>query len=156
MLEPGEVLIWSGQPHPSLSLIRPTSREWMIGALGAVGFLAVLVIARMVDSHSAAGWLFAGMLGAVLVAGIPFRQMRQRQKQMGRVNYAVTNRRVITLDARDPRSLRDWRLPRGAVPQIDPEPGDLSTLHFGGKSPRLAHLPNGAAIANLIAQALNE
>lgn len=164
MMEPGEVLIWSGQPYPALPLIAPKRAEWLCGALGAV-LVAIVLVARRISPPDGSAMRLAlvmgGLLGALFVAGIPFRAMRARVKGAKRLNYAVTNHRAMIVDAANPAAFQQFRLPQGATPVVEAEPHGLYTLHMGADpagrpSPRFVHLRDADGAANLIRMAVDE
>ncbi|MDM7256063.1 MAG: hypothetical protein P3W90_005190 [Paracoccus sp. (in: a-proteobacteria)] len=158
LLEPGEALLWAGRPYPAFALIRPSQAEWLIGALGAVGVAAVLLLRQVYppppepDAMRLA-LVLLGLFGTLFFAGVPFRAMRARSKAFKRMNYAVTDRRAMAVDVRDPHNFRQYRIPKKAEPQVEPEDHGLATLHFGGESPRFQHIRDAGAIAELIRKA---
>lgn len=152
-LETGEHLIWQGKPFPAMGLIRPTQVEILLGLLGAVGVAALLIGDRALSTPGEGGarpWVFLILLiAALLVTGIPFRAMRMRTRALNRRAYALTDRRAMIADAKDPTLFEAHRLPRRAEPVIEPEPHGLATLHFGPGTPRFTHLKDAKAVANL-------
>ncbi|MDO5706769.1 MAG: hypothetical protein Q4G49_17085 [Paracoccus sp. (in: a-proteobacteria)] len=157
-LEPDEALLWTGRPFPAIALIKPTQAEWLIGALGAVGVAALLISDRWLavpgEPGGARAVIFlALLLVALLVTGWPFRAMRQRSRALQHNAYAVTDRRALIAHGRDPSAFRAFALSRRAQPVLDPGEHGLSTLHFGGDSPRFTHLKDGDRILTAVTAA---
>lgn len=156
-LEPGEVLLWQGRATPALRLILPRAAEWLIGALGAVA-LAAAVIARnawgpdRLDDTGALVWLGV-VLAALLVIGIPFRQMHQRAQALRRHQYAITDRRVLTAHGKPPQISRATRTP-GALPVLRPEPtpglGTLIVPVRAGDPVELTHVKDASAVLRVL------
>lgn len=159
-LQDGEVLIWQGSPYPALRLVRPSQAEWLVGALGLVGLLALLLLRRAADEGGAPSGETLGatvllMLVALAALGWPLRGMRRRAQALRRRFYAVTDRRVMTVaDGRDPRTLDATALPRRPDPVARPEGGALGTLSLGRGGPELPHVQNAEAVARLIGAVL--
>lgn len=156
-LHDDEALLWTGRPFPALALIKPTTAEWLIGGLGAVGVAALIVLDRWIAGGAAEGSgsgramvFLVLLLIALLVTGWPFRAMRQRSLNLRRVSYAVTDRRAMIAHDRDPSVFRAHEMPRSARPVLEPGPYGLSTLHFGANGPWFEHLKDGERIVTAI------
>lgn len=98
-LEPGEEILWWGQPHPDFK----STATWVIQVWGAICFLSTGVITMLVMSHAdelGDSWGFAVffiVLGVLLTTLFLFGFPILKERSNAATIYAVTNTSALVL-----------------------------------------------------------
>lgn len=149
-LEPGETLVWTGQPVRGFVLTR---RDGTLGAVAlAIGLVAFVMAFRTLGSDLRTGvfWLLVGMLMEAIAILPPIllnaRLMTRR--------YAVTDRRALVLSATG--ALRAVRVGPDSVVRISRDSaeggaGSVAVAQDAGSAPETFHrIADAAHVADIL------
>lgn len=104
-LNPGEELLWQGQPHPAAAA--RTDTPTLLFAVPWTAF-AIFGLRQFLIADEVAGSLIASLFVAVGVymLTMPWRSYRQAQRTL----YAITNQRLLIIETGAPRKITSLRL----------------------------------------------
>ncbi|MBK4216197.1 hypothetical protein JJJ17_09700 [Paracoccus caeni] len=139
-LEPGERILWMGQPVGPAKADRATSFFRLFGAIFALGGLPFLGIGLLVDAGDPMfNLIFAGLGASALVIGLSVLILPARftKARLAKTRYALTDRHALVYEG---QAIKSWNIT--PTMQVEVHPGTPGSLIFGQEE--LAIEINGA------------